>query len=39
MTNVTLLGVFRAHAQKEYDEVLKMKSTHINNILALEFFF
>ena len=39
MTNVTLLGVFRAHAQKEYGKVLKMKSTHIHNILALELFF
>ena len=39
MTNVTLLGVFRTHAQKEYGNVLEMKSTYILNILALLFFF
>ena len=38
MTNVTLLGVFRTHAQKEYGNVLEMKSTYILNILALLFF-
>ena len=39
MTNVTLLGVFRTHAQKEYGNVLEMKSTYILNIFALLFFF
>ena len=34
MTNVTILGVFRTHAQKEYVNVLEMKSTPILNILA-----
>ena len=38
MTNVTILGVFRTHAQKEYRKVLEMKSTYILNILALLFF-
>ena len=38
MTNVTILGVFRMHAQKEYSKVLEMKSTYILNILALLFF-
>ena len=29
MTNVTILGIFRTHAQKEYDgKVLEMKSTY-----------
>ena len=28
MTNVTILGVFRMHVQKEYGKVLEMKSTH-----------
>ena len=32
MTNVTILGVFRTHAQKEYGKVLGMKSTYILNI-------
>ena len=35
MTNVTLLGVFRTHAQKEYGKFLEMKSIPILNILAL----
>ena len=35
MTNVTILGVFRTHAQKEYGKVWEMKSTPILNILAL----
>ena len=35
LTNVTSLGVFRTHAQKEYGKVWEMKSTHILNILAL----
>ena len=38
MTNVTILGVFRMHAQKEYGKVLKIKSTYILTILALLFF-
>ena len=37
MTNVTILGVFRTHAQKEYGKILEMESTYILNILA--FFF
>ena len=32
MTNVTILGVFCTHAQKEYGNVLEMKSTYIFNI-------
>ena len=39
MTNVTNLGVFCTHAQKEYGKVLEMKSTYILIILALLFFF
>ena len=35
MTNVTILGVFRTHAQKEYGKVWEMKSIPIFNILAL----
>ena len=38
MKNVTILGVFRTHAQKEYGKVLEMMSTYILNILALLFF-
>ena len=38
MKNVTLLGVFCTHAQKEYGKVWKMKSIPILNILALLFF-
>ena len=38
MTNVTILGVFRMHAQKEYGKVWEMKSTPILNILALLLF-
>ena len=38
MTNDTILGVFRTNAQKEYGNVLKIKSTPILNILALLFF-
>ena len=34
MTNVTILCVFRTHAQKEYGKVLEMKSTYNHNILA-----
>ena len=35
MTNVTILSIFRTHAQKEYRKVLEMKGTYIFNILAL----
>ena len=35
MTSVTVLSVFRTHAQKEYRKILEMKSTSILNILAL----
>ena len=34
MKNVTLLGVFRTHAQKEYGKIWEMESTPILNILA-----
>ena len=39
MTNVTILGVFRTHAQKEYGKALEMKSTYTLNILELLFLF
>ena len=39
MTNDTLLGVFRTHAEKENGNVLEMKSTPILNILAILLFF
>ena len=35
MTNVTILSIFRTHAQNEYRKVLEMKGTYILNILAL----
>ena len=38
MTNVTLLGVFRMHGQKENGKVWEMKSIPILNILALLLF-
>ena len=38
MTNVTILGVFRTHVQKEYGKVWEMKSIPIFNILALLIF-
>ena len=38
MTNVSILGVFRMHAQKAYGKVLEIKSTYTLNILALLFF-
>ena len=38
MTNVTILSIFRTHAQKEYGKVLEMKGTYILSILALLFF-
>ena len=38
MTNVTILGVFHTHAQKEYGKVWEMKSIPILNNLALLIF-
>ena len=38
MTNVTILRIFRTHAQKEYRKVLEMKGTYILDILALLLF-
>ena len=38
MTNVTILSIFRTHAQKEYRKVLEMKGTHILKIFALSLF-
>ena len=38
MTNDSILGEFRTHAQKEYGNVLEIKSTPILNILALLLF-
>ena len=38
MTNVTILSIFRTHAQKENRKVLEMKNTSILNILALLLF-
>ena len=38
MTNVTILGLFRTHAQKEYGKVWEMKRTPILSILALLLF-
>ena len=38
MTNVTILSIFRTHAQKEYRKVWEMKGTYILNILALLLF-
>ena len=35
MANVTILSIFRTHAQKEYRKVSKRKGTYILNILAL----
>ena len=34
VTNVTILSIFRTHAQKEYRKVLEMKGTYTLNILA-----
>ena len=39
MTTVTILGVFRTHAQKEYGRVWEMKSIPLHNILALLLFY
>ena len=38
MTNVTILSIFRTHAQKEYRKVWEMKGTYILNVLALLLF-
>ena len=38
MTNVTILSIFRTHAQKEYRKVLEMKGTYMLNFLALLLF-
>ena len=38
MTSVTILSIFRTHAQKEYRKVLEMKGTYILHILALLLF-
>ena len=38
MTNVTILGVFRMHAQKEYGKAWEIKSIPILKILALLLF-
>ena len=38
MTSVSILSIFRTHAQKEYRKVLEMKGTYILNILALLLF-
>ena len=38
MANVTILSIFRTHAQKGYRKVLEMKGTYIPNILALLLF-
>ena len=34
MTDVTILSIFRTHAQKEYRKVLEIKGTYFLNILA-----
>ena len=36
--DITILGVFRTHAQKEYSKVWEMKSIPILNTLALLLF-
>ena len=38
MTNVTILSIFRKHAQEEYHKVSTMKGIYILNILALLLF-
>ena len=38
LTNVTILSIFRTHAQKEYRKVLEMKGTYILHILVLLLF-
>ena len=34
LTNITILGLFRMHAKKEYGKVLEMKSTYILNVFC-----
>ena len=38
ITNVTIVCIFRTHAQKEYRKVLEIKDSYILNILALLLF-
>ena len=38
MTDVTILSIFRTHAQKEYSKILEIKGTYFLNILALLLF-
>ena len=38
MTNVTILNIFRTHAQKKNRKVLEIKNTSILDILALLLF-
>ena len=38
MTNITILSIFRTHAQKEYCEVLETKDIYILNNLVLLLF-
>ena len=38
MTNITILSIFRTHAQKEYCKVLETKGIHIFNNLVLLLF-
>ena len=38
MTNITILSIFRTHAQKEYCKVLETKSIYILNNLVLLLF-
>ena len=35
MTNITILSIFRTHAQKEYCKVLEMKGIYMLNNLVL----
>ena len=38
MTNVTILSIFRTHAQKEHRKFLEMKDTYILDILEVLLF-
>ena len=38
MTNITILSIFRTHAQKEYCKVLETKGIYIHNDLVLLLF-
>ena len=38
MTNITILSIFRTHAEKEYCKVLETKGIYILNNLVLELF-